>query len=88
MEHFMLTTKDNPFSPITEYDEWLTWDLAQGYCTNSLLARVIHTSPDLSDADQDEEIQNAISEIVQENVSGMHTMVLVQPTVLNQPTSS
>lgn len=75
MDYYMLTTTDNPFSPVTQYDEWLTWDMANGYWSNSLLARVVRTSPDLSDADQDLAIQEAIDEIVTENVSGVHTKV-------------
>jgi hypothetical protein len=75
MDLHMLTTTDNPFSPITQYDEWLVWDEAQGYCSNSLLARVVHTSDELSDADQAQAIEDAIDEIVTENVSGVHTKV-------------
>lgn len=77
MELYMLTTKDNPFSPVTQYDEWLTWDMAN-YNTNALLARVVRTSPDLTDADQTRAIQDAIDEIVEENVSGVHTKVLLE----------
>lgn len=75
MVHYMLTTTDNPFSPVTQYDEWMAWDMAHGYWSNSLLARVVRTSPDLSDADQELAIQDAIDEIVNENVSGVHTKV-------------
>lgn len=75
MDFYMLTTTDNPFSPVTQYDAWLTWDMAN-YNTNSLLARVVRTSPDLSEADQELAIQQAIDEIVTENVSGKHTKVL------------
>jgi hypothetical protein len=74
MDLYMLTTTDNPFSPITQYDEWLVWDMAR-YNTNALLARVTVTSPDLSDADQEQAIQEAIDEIVKENVSGVHIKV-------------
>lgn len=74
MDLYMLTTDDNPFSPVTQYDEWLTWDMAR-YNSNALLARVVYTSPELSDADQDLAIQEGIDEIVRENVSGVHTKV-------------
>ena len=74
MDDYMLTTTDNPFSPFTQYDEWLAWDMAN-YNTNSLLARVVHTSPELSDTDQRLAIQEGINEIVTENVSGVHTKV-------------
>ena len=32
-----LTTADNPFDPLDQYDEWLAYDLAQGYNTNASL---------------------------------------------------
>lgn len=84
MDYYMLTTTDNPFSPVTQYDEWLTWDMAR-YNSNSLLARVVRTSPELSEADHIQAIQHGIDQIVTENVSGMHTMVLMNATAV--PTS-
>jgi len=72
---YMLTTVDNPFNPFTQFDEWLTWDTNAGYHTSSLLGRITKTSDDLSDADQAVAIQNAIDEIVSENVSGMFRKV-------------
>ncbi len=74
MDLYMLSTDDNPYSPVTHYDEWLTWDM-QRYNSNALLARVVRTSPELSDADQAQAIQDAIEEIVTENVSGKHIKV-------------
>lgn len=68
----MLTTIDNPYDPFTQYEEWLTFDETYGYHTNGLLARRTFTSDELSDEDQDQAIQMAIEEIIQENVSGMH----------------
>lgn len=75
MVYHMLTTIDNPYDPFTELDEWMVFDSAHGYHTLSLLARVAHSSPELSDADQDLALETAIDEIVTENVSGMHTKV-------------
>jgi hypothetical protein len=68
---YMLTTVDNPFDPFTKFDEWLEYDISMGYNTSSFLARIAKVSNDLSQDDQALEIQNAIDEIVRENVSGM-----------------
>jgi hypothetical protein len=46
-----------------------------GYHTSGLLARVAISSDELSDLDQDQAIQLAIDEMVNENVSGMHRKV-------------
>lgn len=68
---YMLTTVDNPFDPFTQFDEWITFDIQMGYNTASFLARITNVSNELSEPDQSLAIQNAIDEIVQENVSGM-----------------
>jgi hypothetical protein len=68
---YMLTTVDNPFDPFTQFDEWLAYDSQMGYNTPAFLARVAQTSHDISEPDQLLAIQDAIDDIVQENVSGM-----------------
>lgn len=71
----MLTTVDNPYNPFKNYGAWFAFDLKAGYNTPGLLARITKTSYDLSDADQDQAIEDAIEEIVTENVSGMHIKI-------------
>lgn len=73
---YMLTTLDNPHDPFTQFDAWFSWDQAAGYCTSGLLARIARTSDELSEADQHRALQEAIEEIVTENVSGMFIRVL------------
>ena len=68
---YMLTTVDNPFDPFTRFDEWNAYDISMGYNSLAFLDRVAYTSHELSDADQVLSIQNAIDQIVEENVSGM-----------------
>jgi len=76
---YMLTTIDNPYSPFTQWDDWYAWDADAGYHTPGLLARIVKTSDELSDADQHLAIQQAIDEIVYENVLGVHKKVLPSP---------
>lgn len=71
----MLTTIDNPFNPFTDYDRWSAWDEDAGYYTSAFLARIAITSSDLSEADQDVALENAIDEIVRENVLGLYVKV-------------
>jgi len=71
----MLTTVDNPYNPFTQFDEWYRFDTSAGYNTSALLARIVRTSDELSDADDSAAIEAAIDEIVKENVSGMHRKV-------------
>lgn len=75
MTEHMLTTEDNPYDPFTEFDEWYQWDVAAGYHTTAYLARVVRTSDELSEADQSQAIEDAIDEIVRENVLGVYKKV-------------
>ena len=75
MTQHMLTTVDNPYNPFTQNDEWTAWDQAKGYHTNRFLARIVRLSDDLSEADQEAEIERAIDEIVAHNVFGVHRKV-------------
>lgn len=72
---YLLTTVDNPYDPWTQWDQWFAWDQSAGYHTPGLLARVVRTSDDLSEADQHLAIQEAINEIVDENVLGVFRKV-------------
>lgn len=67
----MLSTSDNPFNPFTEPDEWFNWDMVQGYNTPGLLARVLITSDQLSEADQEADREQAIDDLVELNPNGM-----------------
>ena len=72
---YMLTTTDNPWNPYTNYDEWFAFDRAQGYDTPGYLARIVNSSNDLSEADQEQAISDAIDEIVSLNVLGIYMRI-------------
>lgn len=78
-ERFMLTTVDNPYNPFTHYDEWNVFDETEQYYSNALLARIVVSSEELSEADQLLAIELAIDEIIKENVSGMHKKAFPEP---------
>lgn len=70
-----LTTIDNPYDPFDEYPSWFAYDTASGYDTPSFLARILKDSDQLSDVDQELSIEQAIDEIVTENVLGIYKKV-------------
>lgn len=72
---YLLTTTDNPFNPHKQWDEWYSWDEAAGYSTCGLLARIVKTSDELSEADNELAIDQAIEEIVMINASGVHRKI-------------
>lgn len=71
----MLTTTDNPFDPFTDYDDWYSYDINNGYNTSAYLARVTITSNELSEPDQLSAINVAIDQIVSENPLGIYKKV-------------
>lgn len=77
MQLHMLTTLDNPFDPATRFTEWDQFDKAHGYHTMAYLARIVKSSDDLSEADQDQALEDAIDEIVRLNVLGIYKKVPV-----------
>lgn len=84
----MLTTIDNPFNPFTQFDEWYSFDTLHGYDTLGILARVCVTSDELSDADQSQAIEDAIDEIVTENVYGHHIKVEASTVIVPRQVSN
>ncbi|WNN94592.1 hypothetical protein SEA_LEWANDO_89 [Arthrobacter phage Lewando] len=67
MAQHMLTTHDNPYNPFTHYREWYRWDTDHGYHSAAYLARITITSDELSEADQELAIEQAITEILIED---------------------
>jgi hypothetical protein len=82
---YMLTTVDNPFDPFTRFDEWLEYDNKMGYNTPAFLDRIANVSNDMSEPDQALAIQEAIDEIVYENVSGMWRKVSRDSGLIPEP---
>lgn len=46
---FMVSTVDNPYNPLTQYDLWKQEDERLGYYTTELMARLAPISHSLSD---------------------------------------
>jgi len=78
MRQVALTTTDNPYNPITQFDEWQAYDEQAGYYTCSYLARIAKTSNELSPLDQAIDIEQAIDEIVEMNLLGNYKKVVME----------
>ena len=60
-----LSTSDNPFNPITEYDDWYHFDSVEhDYGTISYFDRVSHTTTELGDEMYMSDLEYTIDEAV------------------------
>lgn len=78
-----LSTFDNPFSPFTQFNEWFIWDVTHGYNSCGYLARIARTSPQLTDEENNAEIERAIDEII--SLDPMNIYVKVRANEKQQP---
>ena len=70
-----LTTFDNPFDPFDQFDEWFAFDMDKGYNSCAFLDRVARTSSQLSEEENDREIERAIDEIIKYDFMNIYKKV-------------
>lgn len=73
-----LTTIDNPHDPFTDYTSWFNFDTRHGYHSASFLARIVKGSEELGETEYHRAIEDAIDEIIQENILGLYAKVVVE----------
>ena len=71
----MLTTVDNPFDPFEQFTPWFLFDVEKGYNSCAYLARIAKTSEQLSDEENDLEVERAIDEIIQYDFMNLYKKV-------------
>ena len=60
-----ISTSDNPFNPITEYEQWLQFDRTHGYNSDQYVANIVEDYDDLMDQQQvNFEKEKAIDDII------------------------
>lgn len=63
-KHSMLSTKDNPYDPFTQFDEWYAYDEMKGHHSCSVLGHFATTSSALSDEENQRITEEAIDRII------------------------
>ena len=74
-----LTTVDNPYDPFEQFDQWLMYDMDMGYNSCAYLDRVARTSDQMSDQENENEIERAIDEILKYDFAGIYKKVMQKP---------
>lgn len=70
-----LTTIDNPFNPLTQFNDWFLFDEEKGYHSCAYLARIARTSSQLSEVENDLEVERAIDEIIKNDFMNIYQKV-------------
>lgn len=75
-----LTTFDNPYDPFENFDAWNRFDTDKGYCSCSYLDRIARTSDQLTDEENEREIERAIDEIIKYDFRNIYKKVIQTET--------
>ena len=59
-----ITTIDNPFNPFDDFNSWFMFDIEKGYYTSSKIARLTRLTDDMTEKEENEEIERAIDELI------------------------
>ena len=79
----MLSTIDNPFNPFEDYSSWLMFDKEKGYDSAERLMRIAKLTDDMTQKEENEEIERAIDEIIKYDILNIYIKVC---KTLNEPT--
>lgn len=71
----MLSTKDNPYNPFTNFDEWQAFDEQKGYNCCSFLARIANFSDEFDEHEKEIVIESAIDEILKYDLFNLYIKV-------------
>lgn len=60
----LLTTTDNPFDPFEQFEDWINYDIVNGYYTCQKIDRLSIVSDSLSEGENLESIDDAMNELI------------------------
>ena len=64
-ERVHITTIDNPFNPFEDFASWYDFDMEKGYCSCERVARLANITDDMTDIEEEAEIERASRRIVE-----------------------
>lgn len=76
MRKVAITTLDNPYDPLNDFTSWFLFDVEKGYNTCAYLDRIARTSDQLSEEENNEEIERAIDEIIKYDFMNIYKKVV------------
>lgn len=73
-----ITTIDNPFNPITDFNKWFLYDIEKGYYTSSKLARLTNLVEGMTQREEDEEVERAIDRLIELDPLNIYKKVIIE----------
>lgn len=64
-ERVHITTIDNPFNPFEDFASWYDFDMEKGYCSCERVARLANITDDMTDIEEEAEIERASRRLVE-----------------------
>lgn len=64
-EKVHITTIDNPFNPFEDFASWYDFDMEKGYCSCQRVARLANITDDMTDLEEEAEIERATKRLVE-----------------------
>lgn len=74
-KQFALTTHDNPFNPFDDFTSWNSFDKEHHYDSSEKLMRVAMLSDEMTDFEENKEIERAIDEIIKYDFMNIYKKV-------------
>ena len=75
-----ITTVDNPYNPLLQFDLWMKYDTEKGYNSCAYLDRIAITSDVMTTLEEEQEIERAIDEIITLDPFNMYRKVKEETT--------
>lgn len=76
MREARLTTIDNSFDVFEEFNQWFLFDIEKGYNSCGYLDRIAKTTDDMSEQEENAEIERAIDEIIKYDFMNIYKKVI------------
>ena len=83
-----ITTIDNPFDPSEDFASWFDFDVEKGYYTCSKLARISNVSDDMTQIEEDEEVERAIDRLIELDPLDLYRKVIKEDNNTTQSDES
>lgn len=73
-----LTTVDNPFDPFEDFNSWFLFDMEKGYDCCGRLMRFAKVTDDMTQSEENKELERAIDRIVELDFLNIYKKVTKQ----------